>query len=210
CQGEDATAVAAWMHESFYSEAARLRARPAKIVLTHLTSNQLQQSLADLYGFDRDSMWREDKRGVNAMYFDGARWKKENLKIERVDPVINFDWGKESPGEGMKPEAFYVQWRAGLKVEETGRYEIVMRSTAAFKMEFGRFGRLFIDNHVQSGDKTEFRKSLTLLAGRVYPLQIELYQRERKTEQPPVKVSLSWVPPQGVEEIIPTRNLIPA
>jgi len=85
-----------------------------------------------------------------------------------------------------------------------------MRSTAAFKMQFGRFERLFIDNHVQSGDKSEFRKSVFLLAGRVYPIQIELYQRKRKTEQPPVKVSLSWVPPHGTEEVIPNRNLLAA
>ncbi len=210
CQGDDAAAVAAWAHHEFYSEAARVRNRSARIMLTHLTGSQLRQSLADLYGRYRGSMWRESKRGVNATYFDGARWKKENLKIERVDPVINFDWGKESPGEEIKAEAFYVHWRTGLKVDETGRYEIVVRSSAAFKMEFGRFGRMFLDNHVQSGDKTEFRKSVTLLAGRVYPLQIEMYQRERKTEQPPVKVSLSWVRPHGVEEIIPSRNLIAA
>lgn len=210
CTGDDAAAVAAWVHHSFYSEAARVRNRSARIMLTHLTGSQLRQSLADLYGRYRGSMWRESKRGVNATYFDGSRWKKENLKIERVDPIINFDWGKDSPGEGIKPEAFYVHWRTGLKVDETGRYEIIMRSSAAFKMEFGRFGRLFFDNHVQSGDRTEFRKSVTLLAGRVYPLQIELYQRERKTEQPPVKVSLSWVRPHGVEEIIPSRNLVAA
>ncbi|MEW4488175.1 DUF1588 domain-containing protein [Thalassoglobus sp. JC818] len=209
CDGEDALAVATWIHHSFYSEAARLRNRPPKVMLTHLTTNQVRQSLADLYGHGRDSMWRENKRGLNAMYFNGSRYKREELKIERVDPVIHFDWGKESPGEGIGSEAFYVQWRGGLKVDETGRYEIVMRSTAAFKMDFGRFGREFIDNHVQSGDKTEFRETLTLIAGRVYPIEIDLYQRERKTEQPPVVVSLSWVPPHGVEEIIPTRNLIP-
>lgn len=208
CQADDAQAVAEWIHYSFYSEAARLRNRPPRIQLTHLTNNQLRQSLADLYGYPRGSMWRENKQGVNAVYFDGSRWKKENQKIERVDPYLNFDWGKESPGEGIAPEAFYVHWRTGLKVTETGRYEIVVRSTAAFRMQFGSFDRLFIDNHVQSGDKSEFRKSIFLLAGRVYPVQIELYQRKRKTEQPPVHVSLSWVPPHGKEEVIPNRHLL--
>ncbi len=208
CLAEDAQAVAEWMHYTFYSEAARLRKRPPRIELTHLTNNQLRQSLADLYGFARGSMWRENKQGVNANYFDGSRWRRENQKIERVDPYINFDWGKKSPGEGISSEAFYVHWRTGLKVNETGRYEIVMRSTAAFRMQFGAFDRLFIDNHVQSGDKTEFRKSVFLLAGRVYPVQIELYQRKRKTEQPPVTVSLSWVPPHGKEEVIPNRHLL--
>lgn len=210
CAGDDALAVAAWIHHSFYSEAARLRNRPAKLVLVHLTGNQLRQSLADLYGRFHGSPGREEEHGLLATYFDGAGFKKENLEIERVDPFLNFDWGKQSPGEGVNPEAYAIRWRAGLKVDETGRYEIIMRSTAAFKLSFGRRGRMLIDNYVQSGDKTEFRKSLTLLAGRVYPLQIDLYQRKRKTEQPPVEVSLSWVAPHGVEQIIPQRHLLAA
>ncbi|QDU82546.1 PA14 domain protein [Polystyrenella longa] len=209
CVGEDAEAVAAWIHHSFYSEAARLRNRPAQIKLVHLTANQLRQSLADLYGQFGGNIPKDDKRGVLAEYFDGSNRNKDKLKVKRFDPVINFDWENDSPGDDIQSEAFFVHWRAGLKVEETGKYEIVVRSTAAFKMYFGRFGRLFIDNHVQSGDKTEFRKTMTLLAGRVYPLQIDLYQRKRKTEQPPVKVSLSWTPPHGTEEVIPNRNLVP-
>lgn len=208
CVAEDANAVALWLHQNYYSEAARIRNRPPRIVLTHLTANQLRQSYADLYAHFAGSMWRDSNHGVNAEYFDGSRWKKENLKFERVDPVINFDWKKDSPGEGIKPEDFYVHWRSGLKVDESGRYELVLRSTASCKMDFGRFGRELIDNHVQSGDKTEFRRSVYLLAGRVYPIDINLYQRKRKTEQPPVKVSLSWVPPHGTEQIIPNRNLI--
>ena len=208
CQAEDALAVARWMHESFYSEAARLRKRPPRRQLAHLTANQIRQSLADIYGQAYGNMWRENKRGLNANYFDGSRWNRDKLRIERVDPLLNFDWGTESPGEGISKEAFYVHWRGGLKVNESGQYELVMRSSAAFKMQFGHFDRVLIDNHVQSGDKTEFRRTVFLLAGRVYPLQIELYQRKRKTEQPAVHARLSWVPPGGVEQIIPTRHLI--
>lgn len=208
CIAEDANAVAMWLHHNHYSEAARIRNRPPQITLTHLTANQLRQSLADLYAHFSGSMWQDNNQGVNGTYFDGSRWKKENLRFERVDPVINFDWKKDSPAEGIKATDFYVYWQGGLKVVESGRYEIIMRSTVAFKMELGRSGRPFIDNHVQSGDKTEFRKSIYLLAGRVYPFDINLYQRKRKTEQPPVQASLSWVPPHGTEQVIPNRNLI--
>jgi len=49
-----------------------------------------------------------------------------------------------------------------------------------------------------------------LTAGRVYPFKIDFIQRKRKTELPPAKVSLSWVPPGGVEQVIPEKNLIPS
>ena len=210
CVGEEADAVAAYVHHAFYSEAARIRNRPPRIALTHLTGNQLRQSLADLYAHFSGSMWLEPKRGLNGLYFAGARFKRENKKIERVDATLDFDWMRDGPGEGIKADEFFVQWRGGVKADETGRYEIVIRSSCAFVCQFGRFGREFINNHVQSGDKTEFRKSIVLTAGRVYPIQIELYQRKRKTEQPPAQISLSWIPPNGVEEVIPASSLLPA
>jgi len=209
CVGADAAAVAAYMHHTFYSEAAQLRNRPPRIGLARLTGNQLRQSLADLYAHFGGVAEISDKRGVKGIYFDGDRWKDENKKIERTDPVLSFDFGRESPGEGIKKEAFYIYWEGGLKVDVTGRYEIIVRSTCSFQMDFGKIERTFIDNHVQSGDKTEFRESIVLTAGRVYPFKFDFIQRERKTELPPASFSLSWIPPHGVEQVIPTENLIP-
>ena len=208
CVGADAEAVAAYVFDQFYSDAAQVRNRPPRIGLARLTGPQLRQSLADLYSHFGGTPKATSERGVKAIYFDGARWKNENKKIERVDPIIQFDFGHNSPGEGIDPKAFYICWEGGLLANATGRYEIIVRSTCSFVMDFGRIGRELINNHVQSGDKTEFRKTVTLTAGRVYPFKIDFIQRERKTEQPTASVSLSWIPPNGTEQLIPTRNLI--
>ncbi len=208
CVAEDANAVAAYIHHAFYSEAARIRNRPPSIATTHLTSNQLRQSLADLYARFSGPMWLAPKSGIDGSYFDGARGRRRIKRIERVDATIDFDWMHDGPGQGIDAEDFSVEWRGGLKPNETGRYEIVIRSTCAFVCDLGRFGREFIDNQVQSGDKTEFRKTVVLTAGRITPIEIQLFQRERKTEQPPARISLSWIPPNGIEEIIPQRNLL--
>lgn len=209
CVGEDALAVAAYVHHAFYSEEAQVRNRPPRIELSRLTGTQLRQSLADLYAHFTSVAAVTDNRGVEGTYYDGARRKKENQRIERIDPVLDFDFGRESPGEDIKAEAFSIQWRGGLKVDVTGTYEIIVNSTCSFVMDFGGDDRELINNHVQSGMKTEFRRKLVLTAGRVYPFEIDFVQRERKTEQPPARISLSWVPPHGQEEIIPSRNLIP-
>ncbi|GAA4427745.1 DUF1588 domain-containing protein [Bremerella cremea] len=209
CQGPDAEAVAAYMHYSFYSEAARIRNRPPQISLARLTGNQLRQSLADLYGHFYGNMAYTDERGVKGIYFTGARWKEENKKIERVDSTIDFDFGREGPGEGIDKQDFLIHWNGSIIAEETGDYEIILRSTVSFTMHFGKLGREFIDNHVQSGDKTEFREVVRLTAGRAYPFKIDYVQRKRKTEQPPASISMSWIPPHGTEQLIPKRNLIP-
>ena len=208
CVGEDADAVAAFVFKEFYGEEAQARNKPPRAALARLTGSQLRQSLADLYSHFRGTPKRNDKRGVRAIYFDGPNWKNEKKKIERIDPVIHFDFGHDSPGEGIDPKAFYIYWEGGILATETGRYEIVVRSTCSFVMDFGKIGRQLINNHVQSGDKTEFRQMVTLTAGRVYPFKIDFIQRERKTEKPPANVSLSWVPPNGSEQLIPTRNLV--
>lgn len=211
CVGADADAVADYIHHAFYSEAARVRNRPPRVALTRLTGTQLRQSLADLYAHFSGSMWREPKFGVNGTYYDGSGWKEKDKKIKRVDAKIDFDWKSDGPAvDIIRPDDFHIHWRGGLKVDETGRYEIVIRSTCAFTCNLGQFSREFINNRVQSGDKTEFRKSIVLTAGRVYPIQIQLFQRKRKTGQPPARISMSWVPPKGIEEVIPERSLLAA
>lgn len=210
CTGKDAESVAQFVFDSFYSERARWQKNPPQIRLTHLTAEQLRQSLADIYGhFYNRVATVSDDRGLKALYYDGARLKRENRKIDRIDGVIDFDWKRDGPGEGIKGDDFYVQWLGGLKVDQSGRYEIVIRSSCAFIFRLGHPETEFVNNHVQSGDRTEFRRSVTLTAGRVYPIRFDLYQRKRKTGQLPASVSLSWKPPHGVETTIPKHHLVP-
>jgi cytochrome c553 len=100
CVGEDAAAVAHYMHQTFYSEAAQLRNRPPRVTLARLTGNQLRQSLADLYAHFHGVDWVTNDRGISAIYFDNENWNDDKKKIERVDPVLDFDFGNDSPGEG--------------------------------------------------------------------------------------------------------------
>ena len=209
CVGEDADAVAAWMHQAFYGETAQNRNNPPRTSLSRLTASQLRQSLADLYAQQVGVASIVNERGLKGQYFDAANFKKDSRKIERIDSTIDFDFGKEGPGEDINPEEYAIQWRGGLLAEHTGDYEIIVRSTCSFTCQLGDYSRMFIDNHVQSGDKSEFRQKVSLTGGRVYPLQIKFRQRKRKTEQPRATISLSWISPGAVEQIIPERHLVP-
>jgi len=208
CVGDDAVAVSHYIHETFYSEAARLRNRAPTVTLARLTGDQLRQSLADLYASQSGVARLHGEHGVQANYFDASRWKKEKLRIERVDPTIDFDFALESPGDGIQPEEFFIQWIGTLKVDRSGEHEIVLRTTCSSMLKFGDQQRILIDNHVQSEGRTEFRRRLRLDAGRGYPFELTLTQRKRKTGRTPASISLSWTPPGGAEQIIPTRNLL--
>ena len=209
CVGDDAAAVAAYIHATFYGKAARVRNRPPRITMSRLTGEQLRQSIADLYGHFTKPPATSDQRGVKATYYDGTSRKSEALRIERIDNVINFDFGNESPGDEIDPKSYLIHWEGSLKVDQTGRYQIVLRSTCSCMMDFGSRNRELINNHVQSEGRNEFRRDIYLTAGRAYPFEISLLQRKRKTKQPPAKISLSWIPPGGIEEVVPRQNLIP-
>lgn len=209
CVGEQAQAVAEYMQEAFYSEAAQLRSQPPRVVLSRLTVEQTRQSLADLYA-SFDWIPRVDgARGLTAEYFKSSNQAAENKVLERVDPAIQFNFGRQSPGLEMPADDFAIRWRGGLVVESSGSYEIIVRSSCSFVCNLGHYDRMFFDNHVQSGDKTEFRREIYLVSGRVYPFNLNFVQRKRTTELPPAAVSVSWIPPGGSEQIIPLENWAP-
>lgn len=223
CVGPEAQAVAAYIHAAFYSEAVQEKLRPPHIGLARLTKIQLRQSLADLYAYDSGALWSVQDRGLKGVYFDGSKSRNRTKRIERTDAVLDFDFGDQGPGEGINPKNFFIDWRGAIQADSTGTYEFVIQSSCAFVCYLGAYDRKFIDNYTQSGDKTEFRQSIVLTAGRIYPFRIEFYHRDRnrklssnshlkfqaKNVQPPAKISLSWTTPHGTEETIPSQNLIP-
>ena len=209
CEGMEAVEVASYIRNQLLANRTADAQTSARLTLSRLTGEQLRQSLADLYGHFQGNLWTQNERGVAASYFEGRRSAQDKLKLERNDPTINFDFGKEDPVDGVPKEEFFIRWSGSLKIDHSGRYEIILRSSLSCMMKFGSTDRVLVNNHVQSAGKEEFRRTLFLTAGRVYPFSIELTQRKRKTEQPPAVVSLSWIPPSGIEEVIPTQNLIP-
>lgn len=220
CVGEDAVAVAEYIHQAFYGEAAQLRNRPPRKALQRLTGNQLRNSLMNLYSYFhgvREDQWKErnEQQGVEASYYTGKKWGKEDRKFEGTVDRIDFDFKLDGPKHpdgsdlGIDGTEFHAHFDGGLRIETTGRYELVVRSTSSFVFMFGHDKHQLIDNHVQSEGRTEFRRTMWLTSGRSYPFRLDLNQRKRKGETPPSSISLSWVPPGGVEEIIPKSQLIP-
>lgn len=104
CVGDDAAAVAAFLHQSFYSPVARERNRPARIDLSRLTVRQYRNTIADLLGDLREGgggVWIARDRGLTGQYYDARRFRDDRKQIERVDPQVNFDFGTEGPAPAV-------------------------------------------------------------------------------------------------------------
>lgn len=223
CVGEEAQQVAEYIYDAFYSPLARLRNNPPRAELSRLTVAQYRNSLADLAAsFLWQGTW-DERRGLDAEYYNTnrrafRRLKGKYLKIERVDPNIDIDFGSGSADTKLiPPDQYCVHWYGGLLAPETGVYDFIIKTQNAGRFwvnhkftdgaagEFGG-GDPLIDAVVKTGDSDEYRQSIFLVGGRVYPIQVEF---NKSTAEKVGKFQLKWKLPQGEDEVIPSRYLSP-
>jgi hypothetical protein len=220
CVGPDAEKVAAYIHETFYSKTAQARNAPARVELAHLTVRQYRSTVADLVGSFHEPLKRDDRRGLHGEYYKSRRFRPGDRVIDRIDPEVRFDFGEESPDpEKMEGDQFSIRWEGSVLAPETGDYELIVRTEHATRLWFNDMNRPLIDAFVKSGNDNEYRASIFLLGGRVYPLRLEFSKAKQgvddsnkgKPKPPPVKASiaLEWTLPHRVTETIPEHNLSP-
>lgn len=196
CVGEDAKAVARYINDAFYSREARLRNHPPRVELVRLTNRQYVNTVADLiktFTGGNDSM-AGNPRGLRANY-------------EQVDRQVKFDFGKENPAKAKGgTNGFSIQWRGSLIAEESGDYEINLKTLNGVRLWLNNDDEPFIDASVSSSDLNGQTATIRLIGGRIYPMRLDF----NKTSQDKVgSVVLAWKPPHGVAEPIPARNLSP-
>lgn len=217
---EDSAKVAAYVYEAFYSPAAQMRNAPPRVELSRLTVGQYRNAVADLIGEFTGQMNWGDARGLQAQYYKDRRTRRDRLVLERVDPTLNFDFGEGPPApEGFEAHEFSAEWNGTVLAPDTGEYEFVVRTGHAARLWVNDLETPLVDAYVKSGDDTEYRGTISLLAGRAYPLKLEFSKAKQgvddsdkqKEPPPPVKasISLSWKRPRHVEEIVPERCLSP-
>ena len=212
----EATAVAGWMHEAFYSPAAREKNTPVRVELARLTVGQYRNTLTDLVGsFRPNPGTRPDGPGLRGEYFTGPDvWNQKRRKVDRTDAEVAFDFGTESPGKDIDARQFAVKWTGAVVPPETGDYEFVVQSDQAVILYVNRADKPVFDGTVRSGDQTEFRGTVALAAGRPHSLRLEFRKApqgvndgKKKGKPTPARVKLLWKPPGGVPEVIPGRCL---
>lgn len=214
--GEEARKVSQFIHETFYSPTAQARNKPVRVELSRLTVRQYRNAVADLIGNFRGTGKIEDKEGLRGEYFKSRRIGGRERAIERVDPVIAFDFKDKSPDdEKMEPHEFSIRWEGAVTAPDTGEYDFIVRTDQAARLWINDLKQPLVDNWVQSGKETEHRESIFLLAGRTYALRLEFSKAKqgvddkKAKEKPPAPafISLEWQRPHRVTEVIASRYL---
>jgi hypothetical protein len=220
CVGDDAQKVAAYIHDAFYSKTAQARNRPARIDLARLTVRQYQTTLADLIGSFRASSKWEGAKGLHGEYYKSQRFRrKDDRIIDRVDPTVNFDFGVNLPDDQKTVgHRFAIRWEGSILAPDTGEYEFLVRTEHSVRLWVNNNKTALLDRWVKSGTDTEFRESIYLLGGRVYPIRLEFSKGKqgekdgkKDPDPPPTKatIALLWKRPHQTVEIIPQSFLSP-
>src|SRR6185436_14574189 len=90
---------------------------------------------------------------------------------------INFNFGMASPlTEQTDPYLFSMRWEGSLLAPDTGEYEIVLRTEQGARLWLNDMTKPLIDAGIKSGSDTEFRSSLFMLGGRIYPIRLEFFK----------------------------------
>lgn len=209
CVGEDARQVAAYIHDAFYSPIAQARIKPPRMELARLTVRQYRQSVADLFGsFRGSSQWNQD-RGLKGEYFKNRRMRNEERAFERIDPVVKFDWGEDSPEKDMlEPVEFSVRWQGSVYAPDSGEYEFILQTDNGARLWVNDNDQPLIDANVKSGKGLDRSESIRLLGGRIYPMRLETF-KSKEAKEKVASMTLKWKPPGKVAEVIPRRNLLP-
>jgi hypothetical protein len=161
--------------------------------------------------------------GLRGEYFQSKKMDKaERLGAERVVRRIDFDFGTESPAEGITADQFSIIWEGALLPDDTGEYQFRIRTEngARFYLNYEEIEHrrglrddssvagqsALIDAWVSNGELRERSASLYLLGGRRYPLRLEFFKYLEET----ASIKLEWKPPEGPWSVLDHRHLVTA
>ena len=215
----DADKVAAYVHDAFYSIAARERSKPPRIELARLTVAQYRNALADLVGNFRTAPKMDNREGLRGEYFNARNFRNDKRMIDRVDPEVRFDFNTDGPiPDKFDPHAFCIRWEGSVSAPETGNYEFIVRTEHATRLWINDLSKPLIDAWVKSGNDTEYRESIFLIGGRSYSVRLEFSKAKqgvddsaKMKDKPKIRASvgLLWKPPAKAPDVIPARHLTP-
>ena len=222
CTGEDATAVATYVHTEFYSSDAQFKRNRPRTRLSRRTVRQYREAIADLLGhFARRRTKITDERGLKARYYAYRSQRRGQRLAERMDAQIDFS--REAGGlpyfraddkydnvpkindENKTGRGFSAYWDGGIVAPKTGYYELIVETTNGFKLWLNDKRKPLIDHWVKLGDQDVHRARIFLLGGRAYRFGVEMFA----FKEPDAAICIKWKPPGESESVIPARAFVP-
>ena len=131
--------------------------------------------------------------GVKGEYFNNQELRGPASTV-RVDPRIDFNWGRYKPTAEVSADNFSVRWTGKLTPAESGRYTLGFTADDGARLYID--GRLLVEAWASNPNKT-VTKEIMLEAGHSYDLRLEYFQNIREGV-----ARLVWSYPRMPERLI--------
>lgn len=140
--------------------------------------------------------------GLWGEYFDDPELDLDGTPVvERLDPVINFQWGGDSPDPQVPADYFTGRWTGEIQSVFEGEYTFYVTSDDGCRLWVN--DSLLIDQWVPQAT-TELQGRIFLEKGKRYHIRLEYMEIKGGAE-----LSMAWSHPRILKEIIPRRQMYP-
>jgi len=140
---------------------------------------------------------RGEYLGGRAFFFFGPR-----LRLVRLDPRVDFDWGRGSPHRSIAGDGFTARWTGQVEAPTTEVYTFTTLSDDGVRLFVD--GRRIVDNFTVHA-ATASSGAIPLVAGRKYDIRIEYFENRGNAV-----MKLFWETPTRPREVVPSGRLFPA
>jgi alpha-L-fucosidase len=147
--------------------------------------------------------------------YGSNKWKpngeEKEVAIERIDPKIDFNWVRNSPGHPISEDHFTAIWTGYIQPNYSEEYQFSAKADDGMRLYVDN--KLVLDHWEQKAEGTDseaMRESqetstqgkLQLEKGKKYPIRIEYFETLQNAS-----ISVLWESPSTPKEIIPQANL---
>lgn len=151
---------------------------------------------------------QEAIQGASAHKITG---QEKQVSLNRIDPQIDFDWVRNTPGYPIVEDGFTATWTGFLKTDISE--EVTFSASADDGVRVYLDGKLLLDKWETSAEENNSEAmrnvqsqkkdgKVNILTGKFYPIKIEYQEKHQNAS-----VSLSWEGNSFERQIIPRQNL---
>ncbi|WP_420148156.1 PA14 domain-containing protein [Spirosoma sp.] len=132
--------------------------------------------------------------GLRGDYYVGTNF--EQKAFSRIDPAINFNWDRRSPGEGLSRSYYSIRWTGKLLAPATGEYTFFAKVNDGIRVWVGN--KRVLDSW-QLNSYKHYTGSVVLKEGHYYDLRVDYFNAIEWGEiilfwKQPLKKQSAWNP----------------
>ncbi|MGV0024306.1 DUF4347 domain-containing protein [Phormidesmis priestleyi] len=140
--------------------------------------------------------------GILGQYFNNRDFT--DLKLTRLDPNVDFNWGRGTPNAAIDPDTFSVRWTGQLQARSTGTYTFAATSDDGIRVLVN--GQPIIDNLIPTPPtNAEVTGTINLVSGQRYDFRVEYVNTTGQAFS-----RLTWEGPGVAKQVIPRAQLLSA